>query len=151
MGIGNRIKEARENLHLTQRDLGQLVGVTASAITNYEKEVSHPKEQILYKLMEALKCDANYLFQDSFKGLSYEFQCSLYEQNMIKKYRNIDDHGKELVDMVLCKEYYRCYSGTNADSTESTMEAEIASYRKELEAEASGSGKLSASQKEKDA
>ena len=43
MGIGYRIKEARERLGLTQTELGQKVGVTGSAITNYEKETSHPK------------------------------------------------------------------------------------------------------------
>lgn len=64
MGIGKRIKEARENKNLTQKDLGELVGVTASAITNYENETSHPKEPILYKLIKVLQVDANFLFQD---------------------------------------------------------------------------------------
>ncbi len=43
MGIGYRIKEARENLGFTQTELGKLIGVTGSAITNYENETSHPK------------------------------------------------------------------------------------------------------------
>ena len=64
MGIGYRIKEAREIQGLTQIELGRLVGVTGSAITNYENETSHPKEPVMYKLIEALKVDANYLFQD---------------------------------------------------------------------------------------
>lgn len=64
MGIGNRIKEAREKLGLTQKELGKKIGVTGSSITNYETGVSHPKEEILYKLFDALDCDANYLFQD---------------------------------------------------------------------------------------
>ena len=38
LGIGYRIKEARERLELTQTELGEMVGVTGSAITNYEKE-----------------------------------------------------------------------------------------------------------------
>lgn len=67
MGIGRRIKEARERLGYTQQELANIIGVTDSAITNYEKETSHPKEQILYKLIEALRVDANYLFQDSVK------------------------------------------------------------------------------------
>lgn len=67
MGIGYRIKEARERMGLTQTELGALIGVTGSAITNYEKETSHPKEQIIYKLMETLNVDANYLFQDAVK------------------------------------------------------------------------------------
>lgn len=64
MGIGKRIKEAREAKGLTQAELANIVGVTPSAITNYENETSHPKEPILYKLFGALNCDANYLFQD---------------------------------------------------------------------------------------
>lgn len=108
MGIGKRIKEARESLGLTQKELGSLVGVTGSSITNYENETSHPKEQILYQLMRVLKCDANYLFQDSFDLISSNFQCSLYEQDHIKKYRPLDEHGKKIVDMLLDAEYTRC-------------------------------------------
>ena len=65
MGIGKRLRIRREQLGYTQKQLGEKVGVTPSAITNYENETSHPKEPILIKLMEALKCDANYLYQDS--------------------------------------------------------------------------------------
>jgi repressor LexA len=64
MGIGKRVKEARERLRLTQKELGDIIGVTASAVTNYENETSHPKEPIMYALIDALKVDANYLFQD---------------------------------------------------------------------------------------
>ena len=64
MGIGRRIKEARENAGLTQEELGKLVGVTGSAITNYEKEVSHPKEPVMYALINALQVEPNWLFQD---------------------------------------------------------------------------------------
>lgn len=64
MGIGKRIKQAREHLNLTQKELGALIGVTGSAITNYENEVSHPKEPVMYKLLDALQVDANFLFQD---------------------------------------------------------------------------------------
>jgi len=64
MGIGKRIKEARESLGLTQKELGNIVGVTGSSITNYENETSHPKEPVLYALLNALNVDANFLFQD---------------------------------------------------------------------------------------
>jgi len=64
MGIGKRIKEARERKGYTQNELGALVGVTGSAITNYENEISHPREQILYSLIRVLNVDANFLFQD---------------------------------------------------------------------------------------
>lgn len=106
MGIGYRIKEARERLGLTQTELGAMIGVTGSAITNYEKETSHPKEQIIYKLMETLNIDANYLFQDAVK-LKTSNNVSLLEYELIKKYRDLDAHGKEMVDFTLLKEWER--------------------------------------------
>lgn len=107
MGIGYRIKEARERMGLTQTELGALIGVTGSAITNYEKETSHPKEQIIYKLMETLNVDANYLFQDAVKIKSQHNDVTLAEYDHIKKYRALDDHGKEMVDFTLTKEWER--------------------------------------------
>lgn len=110
MGIGYRIKEARERLGLTQTELGLRVGVTGSAITNYEKETSHPKEQVIYKLMEVLGVDANYLFQDCMHIPPKNNDISLSEYDHIKKYRDLDDHGKEMVDFTLQKEWERSTS-----------------------------------------
>lgn len=67
MGIGKRLKEAREATGLTQEELGRRVGVTGSAITNYEKEVSHPKESVMYALFDVLQVEPNFLFQDCVK------------------------------------------------------------------------------------
>ena len=106
MGIGMRLKEAREAKKLTQKDLGELVGVTGSAITNYEAEKSHPKEQILYKLIEVLEVDANFLFQDCVPLRSISI--SPTEETHIKKYRVLDNHGQKTVDLVLDSEYDRC-------------------------------------------
>lgn len=64
MGIGKRLKEARERAGLTQEELGKMVGVTGSSITNYEKETSHPKEPVMYALFDALGVEPNFLFQD---------------------------------------------------------------------------------------
>ena len=110
MGIGKRIKEARERLGLTQNELAELVGVTGSAITNYEKETSHPKETIMYKLFEVLDVDANYLFQDVVNTTKKNNDVSIAEYEHIKKYRALDAHGKDMVDTVLIKEYDRCIS-----------------------------------------
>lgn len=101
MGIGKRIREARENLGLTQSELGDLVGVTGSAITNYEKETSHPKEAVMYKLFECLHVDANYLFQDVVKVPPKTNDVTFSEYEHIKKYRSLDKSGQEHVDAVL--------------------------------------------------
>lgn len=107
MGIGNRIKEARTNLGYTQEDLAKILGVTKGAVANYEVETSHPKEPILYKLFDALKVDANYLFQDEM-GSNYPMKVSYNEMEHIKKYRFISIHspdGANVVDIVLDREH----------------------------------------------
>lgn len=110
MGIGKRIKEARENKGMTQAELGKKVGTTGSSITNYEKETSHPKEEILYRLIEALSVDANFLFQDVVHIPSEQNNVTLSEYKHLEKYRKLDAHGKEMVDFTLEKEYERSIS-----------------------------------------
>lgn len=108
MGIGKRIKEARNAKNMTQEDLAKLLGVTKGAVANYENETSHPKEPIMYKLIDALCVDANYLFQDVVKLQSHQNDISVSEYEHIKKYRFISEHlpgGTETVDYILDHEY----------------------------------------------
>lgn len=112
LGIGKRIKEAREHLGLTQSELADLVGVTGSAITNYEKETSHPRESVMYRLFEALEVDANYLFQDVANIPDNTIHITLFEFDRVKKYRLLDNYGKRIVDLLLEEEYRRCTETT---------------------------------------
>ncbi len=104
MSIGSRIKEKRAELNLSRADLADKIGVSASAIANYENEVSVPKIELMYKILSALKCDANYLYQDD---MDTNNNSSNIEDIILKKYRTLDNHGKELVILVLDKEYER--------------------------------------------
>ena len=61
--IGDQIKKKRVELDMTQAELAQKISVKANTISNYEKGISSPSEDIIYKLMDALKCDANFLFE----------------------------------------------------------------------------------------
>lgn len=110
MSIGSRIKERREELKITQVELSKMVGVSKGSIGNYESGVSAPNEKILYKLFSALKCDANYLYQDDLQVISNEneFKISVLEKNHIKKYRTLDEYGKKAVNDLLDNEYERC-------------------------------------------
>lgn len=69
MSFQTRLKERREALGLKQSELGAMLGVHGNAISNYETGFSSPKADILYKMFDALKCDANYLFQDEMKEI----------------------------------------------------------------------------------
>lgn len=100
MGIGKRIKEARETAGLTQEELGKLVGVTGSAITNYEKETSHPKESVMYSLIEALGVDANYLFQDCVKAKKAP-SISDEAMKIAARYEKLDGIGRGAVNAIM--------------------------------------------------
>lgn len=85
MSIGSRIKERREELGITQVELAALIGVSKGSIGNYECGVSAPNEKILYKLFTALKCDANYLYQDDIQTLNEtKFKVDSFEKQHIK-------------------------------------------------------------------
>lgn len=110
MSIGTRIKMRREELGMTQPELACLIGVSKGSIGNYESGISRPNEDILIKLFSALNCDANYLYFDDIN--KSEDILDSGEKNIIKKYRVLDEHGKDMVDTVLDKEYSRCAEET---------------------------------------
>ncbi len=108
MSLGSRIKERREQLDLSRNDLAIKIGVTPSAIANYENEISSPKIELMYKLFDALECDANYLHQDDMKTLVYENSATLEEfENIVKKYRSLDNIGKNHIDYEINREIKR--------------------------------------------
>ena len=127
MGIGKRIREARLQKHMTQQELGRLLGVTKGAIANYENDTSHPKEAVLYQLFQALSVDANYLFQDALSaqqqtssGLSHgtcavqsdppqedvsaPFSFTLRERQHLKKYRLLSEYSRDTIDYLMERE-----------------------------------------------
>lgn len=108
--IGDKIRERRLELGMTQLQLSQLTDIKKNTISNYENNVSSPSEDNIFKLMEALKCDANYLFEWE---EAEELKLSLEEKKHIKKYRLVDTYGQEAVDKILDVEYRRCESLRN--------------------------------------
>lgn len=66
MSFASRLKQARENAGFTQQELAKALGVTKSAIGNYENGVSSPKWDVLLKIFDILHVEPNFLYQDSF-------------------------------------------------------------------------------------
>ena len=105
MSFGSRLRDKRKELGITQPALAERLGVSQSAIGSWETDVNSPRATLLYDLFDILHCDANYLFQDETKQL-YKNEASPEEfENIIKKYRELDAHGKDMVATVLQKEY----------------------------------------------
>lgn len=76
----------------------------------------------MYKLIEVLNVDANYLFQDVVNIPKKINDVTFSEFEHIKKYRALDDRGKDIVDTVLEKEYQHSNkeNDTPAKITDST-------------------------------
>lgn len=67
MALGQRVKQAREALNLTQEDLGKLVGMSQAAIGALEKRDSKYTRK-LFELSGALKTTPEYLLTGSNKS-----------------------------------------------------------------------------------
>lgn len=120
--IGDKIKERRLELNLTQAQLSKLTGIKSTTISNYENNISSPSDENIYKFMEVLKCDANFLFEwEEVKN----FNLSCAEKTRIKKLRQLDAHGTKIVDLVLNEEYERCTSITVSEIEAEPEEIEI--------------------------
>lgn len=114
MSLNTRIKEARLKSGLTQEQLGTYIGVAKTTVAGYEKN-REPDAATIGLIMEALKVDANYLFQDEMKEIS-DANFSIPELKTIQKYRRLDEHGKHMVDTVMDVELDRIENGVNSTS-----------------------------------
>ena len=99
MSFQERLRQQREAKGLTQAELAARLGVSKSAVGNYETGVSMPREEILLKLFAALETEPNFLFQDSFAAGSESL--SPGELRLIRRYRSLPAKGKQAVAALL--------------------------------------------------
>ena len=61
MVLGSRIKQRRIEMHLTQAELGKLIGVSKVAISDYENNTRTPKLDKISKLSQVLNLEVGYI------------------------------------------------------------------------------------------
>ena len=106
VSLGTRIYQARLEKGISRKDLAQMLGITPSAISNYENSISKPRQKTLCEIIKVLSIDANYLFQDEAEYANYDNLAAAISENE-HKYRALDERGRETVDRVLDLEYSR--------------------------------------------
>lgn len=57
MSLGARIKRRREELWLTQAELGETIGVSRQHVSFWERDVVTPSLENIKRLAKALQCD----------------------------------------------------------------------------------------------
>lgn len=117
MTFGERVQARRRELDMSRAELAALLGISLSAVSNYETGVSFPKEGILLRMFDCLEIDPNTLFQDSYRAGNLIL--TNQERTFLKGYRSLSALGRDTVN---------------------TMLDALCSYQEELEA-APGGGK----------
>ena len=64
IAIGSRIKEAREQAHLTQEELAEMVDISPTHMSVIERGVKTPKLDTFVKIVNALNISSDALLQD---------------------------------------------------------------------------------------
>jgi repressor LexA len=99
MKFGERMRACREELGLSRAELAGALGITLSAVSNYEKSISFPKEEIMLRLFDCLQTDPNTLFQDSFRSGGQVLTHS--ERKLLERYQGLSPMGRETVRSVV--------------------------------------------------
>lgn len=111
--LGDKIKQIRESKGFSQKEFAKLIGVSNSRLSNWELGINRPDVDNLSSICKALDISADSLLEFT---PSIPESMDMIEIGLIKKYRALDEHGKQVVDAVLDLEHSRMISeSTNGD------------------------------------
>lgn len=99
MSFGEQLKCRRKELGLSRSELAKQLGVSQSAVGNYETGVSAPKEEILLRIFDALHVEPNYLYRGSFESAGGD--ASPEERTLVEKYRTLSPAGRQTIHTLL--------------------------------------------------
>ena len=130
MTIGDLIKEARKKANLTQKELGQRIGLSYQSIAQWENNLRKPKPETLQKIANALGVS---IWSLSAAGspleFSYGFLSGLEEERSIRSAFNYTYSKKEqeLIDL-----FFELNDDGQCKAIERIQElTEIPKYKKE--------------------
>ena len=63
LSIGQKIKTAREQAHITQSELGRLIGLSTHYVSAIERGIKTPKLETFVAIAKALEVSADWLLQ----------------------------------------------------------------------------------------
>lgn len=101
MGFGEQLRWRRKELGISREELAKRLGITPSAVGNYETGVSTPKESVLLRLFDVLQVDPNYLYRDFYAAGRSGQAVSDEEQFLLKRYRELGLTGRQTLNTML--------------------------------------------------
>ena len=95
MKFSTNLRTVRSKTGMTQKSLGEKIGVTSVTIGYWERGVRQPSFDLLLKIAEALDTSI-----DGLLGKERIDRMNIDEEELLTKYRQLDEHGKKLVGVV---------------------------------------------------
>ena len=150
--MNSRLKDIRKALRLTQKEFAARLGITDSGISRLEKGQNQLTDQLIRAICREYKVNYEYLkngigemFSDVpqtvVDELCEQYDLDDFDRIMIQEYLKLDESSRNVL-----KAYIRSImKRVGSDDTRSKIDAEVESYRQELELEASQAEKSSAS------
>ncbi len=123
--VAKNLLYQRKKNNLTQKELADKLGVKHNSISSWENGTNSIDIETLFKLCEIFDISVN----DMYGIYTADQYLNLPEQDLIHKYRFIDEKGKHTVDTVLEMEYNKCNNiqllPNSAHAIEGTSEEDI--------------------------
>ncbi len=116
MTFGEKLKSARLESGLRQSDLAKKLETTGNTVSNWETNLCKPDLDTLSRICNVLHVNASYFLPSS--GPNNEVSFS--ELRLVEKYRELDSHGREMVDFTLQKEWERSVAACEKDDYRSS-------------------------------
>lgn len=131
--ISYKLKELRECTGMNKKEFAAYLGIKYTTYNNYETGTREPASGFLILISKKLNVSIDYIMgltNEKEKNYSYKLKPS--EITHIKKYRTLDGHGKEVVDVVLDKETERMQTLTEQaeeDDEDNVIEVDFSSLK----------------------
>ena len=105
----SQLKKGRLDKGLKQSDVSKKTGIKNTTLSNYENGVTEPDMDTFLALCELYEFDFVSLMEEAYgiKVPGKNFHIKPSEMELLKRYNDLDPHGKEMVDFTLEKEYER--------------------------------------------
>mgnify|MGYP001852176676 CR=1 FL=1 len=117
MKFGDRLTLLRKEKGLTREALADILKISKYTLRNYELSISEPGSVFLKQVSEYFDVSIDYLM-----GMTDEKEKIKPYNLKASEYRNLDDYGRETVDLILERESQR--TSTIADQAERIAELE---------------------------
>lgn len=104
--IGQRIKQRRKELGLTQAAVHQQIGISAGNLSDYERDDKLPSALSLLRLSEALDCTTDWILKGTETATTNQEMSphkNLY--HVLEMYLYLDEDDQKEIDLLLKYKY----------------------------------------------